>query len=342
MFSFKSLVKKETNQKKDSEQIPNTSQKKTQLVQPSPLRHTKKVPKAKEKEEVSGIYAASYKLLGNRVKFLYPRLIGLENKLDKAMMPVPYEAYLCSMVVMGIIIGIVSMVMAIAFVFIINIQQIELRIFFPFISAAAGFEAGLGVMYKYPEVNISTRKRRLQEEAPYFIGYMATLAASGLTLEGIFKAIAKENTKEEFVRSARYIIRDVDILGMDIISALSDLIRKTPSEAFSELLEGLISTIQTGGNLKEYFTALAKVQMEEKKQTIQKMTASLGIIAEMYTILLVVFPLMAIIMFSIMATMATSFMGLDITTMMMLISYLLVPIFGIVILIMIDGMVPKR
>jgi flagellar protein FlaJ len=43
-----------------------------------------------------------------------------------------------------------------------------------------------------------------------------------------------------------------------------------------------------------------------------------------------------------MATMATSFMGLDITTMMMLISYLLVPIFGIVILIMIDGMVPKR
>jgi flagellar protein FlaJ len=340
MFSFKNLVKKE--QKKDNVPIPNTNQNKTQLVQPSPVHRTKKVPKPKEKDEVSAIYAASYKLLGNRIKFLYPRLTALENKLDKAMMPVPYEAYLCSMVVVGIIVGIVSMVFATAFVFIINIQQTELKIFFPLISAAAGFEAGLGVMYKYPEVNISTRKRRLQEEAPYFIGYMATLAASGLTLEGIFKAIAKENTKEEFVRSARYIIRDVDILGMDIISALTDLIRKTPSEAFSELLEGLISTIQTGGNLKEYFTALAKVQMEEKKQTIQKMTASLGIIAEMYTILLVVFPLMAIIMFSIMATMATTFMGLDITTMMMLISYLLVPIFGIVILIMIDGMVPKR
>ncbi len=342
MFSFKNLVKKETKQKKDSGPILNTNQNKTQLVQPSPVHRTKKVPKPKEKDEVSGIYAASYKLLGNRIKFLYPRLMNLENKLDKAMMPVPYEAYLCSMVVVGIIVGIVSMVFATAFVFIINIQQIELKIFFPFIAAAAGFEAGLGVMYKYPEVNAGARKRRLQEEAPYFIGYMATLAASGLTLEGIFKAIAKEKTKEEFVRRARYIIRDVDVLGMDIISALTDLIRKTPSEAFSELLEGLISTIQTGGNLKEYFTALAKVQMEEKKQTIQKMTSSLGIIAEMYTILLVVFPLMAIIMFAIMATMATSFMGLDITTMMMLISYLLVPMFGIVILIMIDGMVPKR
>jgi len=243
MFSFKNLIKKEEKQKKDGEQITNTKQK-TQLVQPANVQRTKKEPKVKKKEEVSAIYATSYKLLGNRVKFLYPRLIALENKLDKAMMPVPYEPYVCSMVLIGIIAGIVSMVLAAAFIFIINIQQMELKIFFPFIAAAAGFEAGLGVMYKYPEVNISTRKRRLQEEAPYFIGYMATLAASGLTLEGIFKAIAKENTKEEFVRSAQYIVRNVDVLGMDIITALSDLIRKTPAESFSELLEGLISTIQ--------------------------------------------------------------------------------------------------
>lgn len=342
MFSFKNPIKKEIKQKKNSEPFVNANQKTTQLVPPSIVREAKKRPKAKEKEEVSGIYAASYKLLGKRAKFLYPRLIGLETKLDKAMMPVPYEAYVCTMVFVGIIASIVSLALATVFVAIINLPVPELKVFFPLFAAAAGFEAGLGVMYKYPEINVSTRKRRLQEEAPYFIGYMATLAASGLTLEGIFKAIAKEKTKEEFVRSARYIIRDVDVLGMDIITALSDLIRKTPSEAFSELLEGLISTIQTGGNLKEYFTALAKVQMEEKKMIIQKMTASLGIIAEMYTILLVVFPLMAIIMFSIMATMATTFLGMDITTMMMLIAYLLVPICGIMILLLIDGMVPKR
>ena len=152
MFSFKNLVKKEEKQKKDSGQIPITNQKKTQLVQPSIVHRTKKEPKVKKEDEVSGIYAASYRLLENRVKFLYPRLMSLENKLDKAMMLVPYEPYVCSMVLVGIIVGIVSMVFAAAFVFIINIQQIELKIFFPFISAAAGFEAGFGVMYKYPEV----------------------------------------------------------------------------------------------------------------------------------------------------------------------------------------------
>lgn len=342
MFSFKHLVKrKEPDKKQNVENYAGVKESNTRLVSPSTVRIPKKTVKKKEKGEVSGIYAASYKLLGKRVKILYPRLTALESKLEKAMMPVPYEAYICTMVLVGMIVGTISLVMAAAAAITIDLPM-ELRFFFPFIAAAAGFEAGFGVMYKYPEINVGARKRKLVDEGPYFIGYMATLASSGLTLEGVFKEIAKEQTNEEIPKSARYVVRNLDALGMDIITALSDLIRRTPAHSFAELLEGLISTVQSGGNLKEYFSACAKVQMEEKKLILQKMTSSLGIIAEMYTILLVVFPLMAIIMFSIMATMATNFMGLDITMMMMLISYLLVPIFGIVVLIMIDGMVPKR
>ena len=333
MFSFKRPVKKKIE--KSPSEATGT---KTKMVPPT----VRRVKRPKEKSNVSGFYAASYKMLGNRIKFLTPRLQGLETILEKGMMPIPYEAYLSAMVIAGIITGVVSLVVSAIFVSLINLQPMELRIFFPFLAAAAGFEGVFGIMYKYPTINASTRNRRLAEEAPYFIGYMATLAASGLTLEGIFKAIAKEETKEEFVKSARYIVRDLDILGMDIITALTNLVAKTPAGAFSELIEGMISTVQTGGNLKEFFTACAKVQMEEKKQIIQKMTSSLGIVAEIYTILLVVFPLMAVIMFSIMATMAKTFLGFDITTVMMLISYMLVPICGVMITIMIDGMVPKR
>jgi flagellar protein FlaJ len=94
--------------------------------------------------------------------------------------------------------------------------------------------------------------------------------------------------------------------------------------------------------LKDYFTATAKVQMEEKKQLMRKMASSLGIIAEMYTILLIVFPLMAIIMLAIMAIMSGDMMGMDLLTIMRLVTYLLVPMFGIMIMVMMDGMVPKR
>ncbi|KKL64057.1 hypothetical protein LCGC14_2168830, partial [marine sediment metagenome] len=111
---------------------------------------------------------------------------------------------------------------------------------------------------------------------------------------------------------------------------------------YAELLEGAIITTQTGGDLKEYFLASAKVQLAEKKMTLRKTTESLGVIAEMYTILLIVFPLMAVIMLSIMAIMSPDLAGFDLITLMNLLTYVLVPFFGVLILFMMDTMVPKR
>jgi len=66
------------------------------------------------------------------------------------------------------------------------------------------------------------------------------------------------------------------------------------------------------------------------------------VIAEMYTILLIVFPLMSIIMLSIMAIMSADLAGFDLITLMNLLAYVLVPFFGVLILFMMDTMVPKR
>jgi flagellar protein FlaJ len=171
---------------------------------------------------------------------------------------------------------------------------------------------------------------------------MATLATSGLSLEGIFKAIANEETEEEIVRDAKFITRNIDVMGMDLVTAINDLVKRTPSGPYSELLEGAIITVQSGGNLKEYFIATGKVQLEEKKMALRKSTESLGIMAELYTILLIVFPLLAIIMLSIMAIMSPSLAGFDLMTLMNLMTYVMVPFFGFILLFMMDSMVPKR
>jgi flagellar protein FlaJ len=104
----------------------------------------------------------------------------------------------------------------------------------------------------------------------------------------------------------------------------------------------VIVTFKAGGSLREYFLAAAKVHLEEKKISVKKSTESLGIMAEMYTILLIVFPLMAIIMLSIMAIMSPDLGGFDLVTLMNILTYMLVPLFGTVLLIMMNSMVPKR
>lgn len=298
--------------------------------------------RAQKADSVSSLQIFSYKLLNDRVQFLYPKLTGLEKTLKQAMMPMPFDVYVCSIVFSSLLAAIFGAAIGIGISLFMNVQPVAFAILLPIIVGAGLGQMTFFILQVLPAIHVKTRSSKLTEELPHFIGYMATLATNGLSLEGIFKAIAKEETNEEIVKDSKFITRNIHILGMDLLTAISDLIKRTPKGTYAELLEGAIITTQTGGDLKEYFLATAKVQLAEKKMSLRKTTESLGVIAEMYTILLIVFPLMAVIMLSIMAIMSPDLAGFDLITLMNLLTYVLVPFFGVLILFMMDTMVPKR
>jgi flagellar protein FlaJ len=276
------------------------------------------------------------------VKFLHPKLSSLDKSIKQAMMPIPFEVYVSSMVFFSMIAGVCGGIMGLIASQFINIQPASMGMILPLLSGLMLFGMTFGMLQIIPSIKVKNRSAKLVEEIPHFIGYMSTLATSGLTLEGIFKAIAKEDTDEDIVKDARFIVRNIDILGMDLISAIKDLVLRTPPGPYSELLEGAIVTVSSGGDLKEYFNATAKVQLEEKKMLMQKTTESLGSVAEIYTILLIVFPLLAVIMLSIMGIMSPSLAGFDLLTLMNILTFAVIPLSGVLMLVMMDTMVPKR
>jgi flagellar protein FlaJ len=302
---------------------------------------TKQKKKIKE-ESVGQIHVFSYKLLNDHVKFMYPKLGSLEKSIKQAMMPIPFEVYVSSMIFFSMIAGVCGIIMGLVASQFINIQPASVGLLLPLIMGLMLSGMTFGVLQIIPAFRVKNRASKLSEEIPHFIGYMSTLATSGLSLEGIFKAIAKEETNEDIVKDARFIVRNIDILGMDLITAIKDLIHRTPVGPYSELLDGAIITVSTGGDLKQYFNATAKVQLEEKKMLLQKTTESLGSVAEIYTILLIVFPLLAVIMLSIMGIMSPSLGGFDLLTLMNILTFGVIPLSGILMLIMMDTMVPKR
>jgi len=302
---------------------------------------TKQKKKIRE-ESVGQIHVFSYKLLNEHVKFMHPKLSSLEKSIKQAMMPIPFEVYVSSMIFFSMIAGVCGIIMGFVATQFINIQPASVGFLLPLIMGLMLFGMTFGVLQIIPAFRVKNRASKLSEEIPHFIGYMSTLATSGLTLEGIFKAIAKEETDEDIVKDARFIVRNIDILGMDLITAIKDLINRTPVGSYSELLDGAIVTVSTGGDLKEYFNATAKVQLAEKKMLLQKTTESLGSVAEIYTILLIVFPLLAVIMLSIMGIMSPSLGGFDLLTLMNILTFGVIPLCGILMLIMMDTMVPKR
>jgi len=299
--------------------------------------------KKKVTDNSSGsIHVFSYRLLNKHIQFLYPKLSKLEKTIKHARMPIPFEVYVCSVVFFSIIAGVLGLVSGIVIALVINIQPVAFAFILPIIAGAGMAQGTFFLLQMMPQIHVKNRATRLIEELPHFIGYMATLATSGLSLEGIFKSIASENSEEEIVKDSKFITRNIDTMGMDLVTAINDLINRSPPGPYADLLEGAIITVQSGGQLKEYFIATGKVQLEEKKMSLKKSTDSLGVMAEMYTILLIVFPLMSIIMLSIMAIMSPDLAGFDLMTLMNLLTYVVVPFFGFLLLFMMDSMVPKR
>lgn len=302
-------------------------------------RHRKKLTK----KEPQTIYSISYKLFSNSLGFLYPHLSDLKKTLRQSAIPVIYEAYVSALVFLCLIAIAIGIGMGVAISLLVPMDTPNVII--SALPALLGFLFGLimfGLMYQYPKNEMIKRKSKILEEMAYFSGYMGTLISSGLTLEGIFRTLAKEKTNEEIVKDAKYLTRNLEVMGMDIVTALKDMAERSPVEIYAEFLEGMIANLQVGGDLQEYFNASGEVQLEQRKNRLREANQSLGIVTELYTVLLIVFPLLGAIMLSIMGMMSVHLYGFSLIFLLNILTYLLVPLFGAVMIMMIDSLIPKR
>ncbi len=92
------------------------------------------------------------------------------------------------------------------------------------------FLSGFLIFYSYPSVRIWERQRKIDAQLPYAIGWMSSLAGVGVIPYHIFKKLAEaEEYYGEVSREGRRLVRDVELLGFDFITALRNLAEITPS-----------------------------------------------------------------------------------------------------------------
>jgi archaeal flagellar protein FlaJ len=208
--------------------------------------------------------------------------------------------------------------------------------------AVLGGALTFSVFYVFPSIRAKSRGKRLDSELSYTLGHMAVLASSGMTLGGMFHSLAEEDSKDVVNQEAKMIVRDLSLLGMDLRHALEAEKKRSPSAAFTEFLDGLISASRTGGDLKSYLLRTASSMMLEKRLKAKSLGESVGMVAEMYTIILVVTPLLLLIMFAVMGIVIGSIGGFSILTLIYIITYAVVPLGGLMILVIADSTVSKE
>ena len=150
--------------------------------------------------------------------------------------------------------------------------------------------------YFYPKMLASGRKSKIDLDLPYAITYMQALSTT-VTLYDIFKGVFESrDLYGEVSKECGLIVRDVEVFGFDLVTAIENAKETTPSENFRELLNDLLLVHRSGGDLKAFFQAKSDSYREISKNEMDSLLQFLEMIAEIYVTAFVAGPIAIIIM----------------------------------------------
>lgn len=152
-----------------------------------------------------------------------------------------------------------------------------------------------------PQSQAKARAKRIDAQTSYALSYMASLASAGVPPARIFSSLADQKVFGEVAREAEFITRDLNVLGKDLISALSDAKDRSPSLRFQDFLQGCVSALTSGVDVKDYFTVKADQYFAENRLAQKMATDNLGILAESFVTVVVAGPTFLIVLISIMS-----------------------------------------
>jgi flagellar protein FlaJ len=136
--------------------------------------------------------------------------------------------------------------------------------------------------YIYPSYVADNRKRNIDAKLPYAVPYMSAMAGAGVPPDLIFNSLARSPLYGEITEEAKNITRDVNLFGYDILTAISRYSVNSPSRKWGELLQGMVTTIRSGGDMKLFLHNESNTIMVEFRRIMKEFTETLGLFAEAY------------------------------------------------------------
>jgi archaeal flagellar protein FlaJ len=298
-----------------------------------------------------------FNLLGNRMKGRREEYTQLRNDLISARFKTSFEAYLSTAFVSSIIVGFcVALVIGI-FTWILKLPPLILyRVAVPGSFVGLSFQIlVIGTIFimilsmlvfggftyvsflLYPGLEAGNRQRNIDATLPYAINYVTSMSTAGITPAEVFRLLGDSPIYGQSSVEARYIAREIDIFGRDLIDALRLVSSTTPSKRMKEFLQGAMASIASGGNLTQYFRTKSDQYAIENRQTQKLFLDTLGLIAESYVTAMVAGTLFLIILQSIMSVLS----GDNRPMFLYAIIYIMIPLGSIAFVVMISTMTPE-
>ena len=159
----------------------------------------------------------------------------------------------------------------------------------------------IGLVYlQLPASKAKARGKKIDLHLPYVANFINTMSVAGISPSEVFGTLASISLYGEVQKEAKKITTEIELMGVDAVTALKNAIAISPSRKFKEFLQGIVEVLQSGSELAPYFDRCVDRYMFDDLQERKKNLESLAIMAESFVVTVIAFPLFLVIIFSIM------------------------------------------
>lgn len=183
----------------------------------------------------------------------------------------------------------------------------------------------------------SEEKEDLERELPFVIMLFALMATSGVSLYESWKRLRKLRLLPTFQEEAEEVVRQVEVLGKDPLTAMYERAEQTGSKTYRDFLGGFISSIKSGGKVSDYMRSKLRTIFELRNKAMVRSTEKVATLVEGYSVMLIVI-LCVYILYVLLSSTATMELmaGVSIPTSPLiayLITFLLMPMISFIFML---------
>jgi len=241
------------------------------------------------------------------------------NLLEKADIAMVYKEYF-SMVLTNILLGFIISFISTLILYLIVPHDITSMLI---LIVSILVTVGTGLYYiSLPTAKAKSRGKKIDRYMPYATNFINTMSVAGISPAEIFEALSNVELYGEIQKEAKKITTEINMMGLDTITALKNAIHISPSDKFKEFIQGILAVIQSGSELGPYFDRCVDKYMTTDLADRKKGLESLAIMAESFVVTVIAFPLFLVIILSVMGLTSG---GIDFV-FMFLIAFIILPL----------------
>jgi len=274
--------------------------------------------------------ALSFRLFGGVAPSFLKHVIEFKDYLEKAKIKVYPPTYVSLMFFTALLTLPVSIIAILLIYF--------YGLIFTLLLVPLPFYVMIGFLL-IPMSKASERASALEREMPFAATYISVMASGGIAPYTSFKRLAEVELMPAMRNEAREIIKDVEIFGIDPLTAIENAAKKNPLDVFRDFLAGYASTVIIGGDITHYLERKAEEIFKTRAMRVKAAAERLGMLLETFIIVMVLMSLCFYILFSVSSM--YNIAGMSMYSTMILYTYLFTPLLSLMFIYLAHSMQPK-